>query len=362
MGARICIVKLGALGDVLRTTTLLRGLHEAYPRCHLTWLTSLAAIPLLVPNRLIDRVLAMGLEAVLALTPERFDLVISLDKEPAPTGLAVSLRADRKVGFGRSPYGSLCPLNDESRHCFQMGFDDELKFVRNLKSYPQLVYEMAGLRYARQRYVFEPRPKDAHWARERLAQAASAATFRDAAPLVGLNVGAGPVYHAKCWHPAGFARLAVLLEGIGLRSVLLGGPDDRERMEAVRAATAAPVLSVGCEQDLRQFSGLVSCCDAIVTGDTLAMHLAIALDVPTVVLVGATSAQEIELYDRGELMVADYPCSPCYLSKCDEARRPPGRPHCLEAIAAETVADAVVRVLAKRRGRPSEPEERGRRS
>ncbi|MBI5199796.1 MAG: glycosyltransferase family 9 protein, partial [Nitrospirae bacterium] len=36
MGVRICIIKFGALGDVLRTTPLLYALREKYPQCHIT--------------------------------------------------------------------------------------------------------------------------------------------------------------------------------------------------------------------------------------------------------------------------------------------------------------------------------------
>ena len=39
-GRRILIVKLGALGDVLRTTPLIRGLKDRSPDCEIVWLTS----------------------------------------------------------------------------------------------------------------------------------------------------------------------------------------------------------------------------------------------------------------------------------------------------------------------------------
>ena len=44
--------------------------------------------------------------------------------------------------------------------------------------------------------------------------------------------------------------------------------------------------------------------DAIVTGDTLGMHIAIALGVPAVVLFGSTVPQEVELYDKGAKIMA----------------------------------------------------------
>lgn len=46
MGKRILIVKLAAIGDVLRTTPLLSGLKRAYPQSHITWVVDKEALPL----------------------------------------------------------------------------------------------------------------------------------------------------------------------------------------------------------------------------------------------------------------------------------------------------------------------------
>ncbi len=52
MGKRILIVKLAAIGDVLRTTPLLSGLKRAYPQSHITWVADREALPLLKNNPL----------------------------------------------------------------------------------------------------------------------------------------------------------------------------------------------------------------------------------------------------------------------------------------------------------------------
>ena len=39
MGFKILIIKLGALGDVIRTTSILKGLKEKYPNCKIDWVT-----------------------------------------------------------------------------------------------------------------------------------------------------------------------------------------------------------------------------------------------------------------------------------------------------------------------------------
>ena len=52
-GRRILIIKLGALGDVIRTTPLLHKLNEANPRPEIWWLT---LVPEILPKS-IDRIL-----------------------------------------------------------------------------------------------------------------------------------------------------------------------------------------------------------------------------------------------------------------------------------------------------------------
>src|SRR5262249_21007110 len=96
--------------------------------------------------------------------------------------------------------------------------------------------------------------------------------------------------------------------------------------------------------------GIVANCDLVVTGDTLAMHIAIGLRVPVLVILGPTCHQEIELYGRGAKIISDFPCSPCYLQIC------PLEVTCMDATPASAVFDAAARLLAERSRAP----ERGR--
>ncbi|NNL66246.1 MAG: glycosyltransferase family 9 protein, partial [Myxococcales bacterium] len=76
-----------------------------------------------------------------------------------------------------------------------------------------------------------------------------------------------------------------------------------------------------------------------VCGDTLGMHVAVARQVPVVVIFGSTCPQEVELYGRGERIVPDIACHPCYKQDCDFI------PSCADAVSAETVFAALARVL-----------------
>ena len=57
IGKRILIIKLGALGDVIRTTPLLHRFRTKYPDCHITWLTW---SPEVLPKNQIDEILSLS--------------------------------------------------------------------------------------------------------------------------------------------------------------------------------------------------------------------------------------------------------------------------------------------------------------
>jgi heptosyltransferase-2 len=338
VGARVLIIKLGARGDVLRTTPLLRALKARDPACHVTWVVDPPSVPLLAGNRLIDRLLPFVWEDLLPLFVERFDLLLALDKEPRATALASLVRARTRRGFGLGPEGAPRPLSPESFYAYDLGIDDRLKFVENEKTYQEMIFEIAGLPFEGEEYVFAPSEAERRSARAALRDAGLGSG--DAA--VGLNTGGGRVFTNKGWTVAGFARLSERIEGdLGRRPVLLGGEDEAEKNAAIARASGARAV-VAPLLPMRTFAALLGELDAVVTGDTLGLHLAVALGRPVVALFGSTAAQEIDLYGRGEKVLPRVACAPCYLREC------PVTSTCMDSIAVDDVAAALERVLAVR--------------
>ncbi len=88
-GHRICIIKLGALGDVIRTLCILPELRRRHPHAHVTWVSQDDGCRMLDGHPLIDRLIPFDPLAAMVLRAESFDLVISLDKELQPCALAM---------------------------------------------------------------------------------------------------------------------------------------------------------------------------------------------------------------------------------------------------------------------------------
>ena len=336
MGVRILIVKLAATGDVLRTTPLLPALKRAHPVSHVTWVTRPDTVELLAGLDEIDRVLALDVDALARLPAERFDVVICLDKEPAATGLAARIDAPDKRGFVLGPHGNPIPANADAEYAYRLGLDDDLKFRENRRSYQEIAFEMAGLAWRGEGYrIAVP---DA--ARARASDLWKGLGVADGETLIGFNVGAGDAFAYKSWRVEGWIELARLVhDRLGAKVAVLGGPRDRDRVDAVLAGARTPVLDPGATPSILSFAALLDRCAAVVTGDTLAMHLALALERRVVALFGSTCAQEVELYGRGTKIVPEIACHPCYKRRCDLAYT------CADSVSAESVFAALEGVL-----------------
>jgi len=337
MGKRILIVKLAAIGDVLRTTPLLTGLARAYPRRHVTWVVDREAAPLLKNNPLIDRLLVFDFAALLPLDLEAFDLVIGLEKEPRGAALASKVRAVEKRGFGLGPEGNIFPMNRASEYAFALGLSDELKFHQNQETYPEIIFEVAELDYQKDDYLFFLSPGDEAFGKD----FARRKKLKGSKAIIGLNTGAGGVFANKAWPEERFLQF---IKAFGkdpkVHLLLLGGPGERERNRRILRKAGGTVIDGGCENTLGQFAALVRLCDVVVTADTTALHLAIGLKKKVVALFGPTCPQEIELYGRGVKISSPLSCGPCYRRSCTVS------PNCMEAITAEEVMKKVRELLS----------------
>ena len=75
---KILIIKLDAVGDVLRTTSILKPLKEKYPDCYIEWCTRQNASEIFKNNSLIDEVITIENDAFFRMNAEEYDIVIIL--------------------------------------------------------------------------------------------------------------------------------------------------------------------------------------------------------------------------------------------------------------------------------------------
>ena len=338
--SRILILKTAALGDVLRTTSILPGIAAKYPGTRVTWVTAAAARPLVEHHPHVHAVLdvdARDADAVASLAArlqrERWLRVLSLDDELPLCRLAASVPCDQLSGAFARDDGPRA-YTDDVAPWFDMGLlsrlgktaADRMK-VDNQRSHPEIYAAMLGVAMGQPEL---PLPASAV---ARATDFAAAHALHAGGPVIGLNTGAG-----GRWPSKGLPVEVVVGAVRGLRAallgkvtfLLLGGPEERARNAALAAAIGAlpgrpRLIDAGTDHALLDFAALVDRCDLLLTSDSLALHLAIARRRPIVAFFAPTSAAEIELYGLGEKVASTAPDYCSYRPDADNRTLTPAR-------------------------------------
>lgn len=254
------IIKIGALGDVLRTTPLLHRLRGS-----VVWVTGREAMPLLAGNGRVSRLVAS--DQVCGIKREKFDWVINFDESRSACLLAASVKADRKTGAllknGKTVY---C---EKSAPWFDMSLisrlglreADRLKY-KSRKSYQSFLFEACGFSFKGEEYILP-------------------GSFpENPAGTVAVEMRTGARWPLKKWQ--GYEALINLFKKNNVDFFIL-----KQRKK------------------LRDYISDINHCSVLVSGDTLAMHIALALRKRAVAVFNCTSPWEI--YDYGRLRKIVHP-------------------------------------------------------
>ena len=320
---RVLLIKLGAAGDVVRTTPLLHPLLRDYPHHALTWVSY---YPELVPALVPDRV-RLDTATSLWVRNTTWDLVINLDKDREACALAREAQARRKLGFILGDDGLCRPVDDAPAHAkYLTGLFDDVNQACRL-SYLQEIFAICGYTFAAEEYIVD-RPDPAPQFDLPTGRA-----------VVGLNSGCGERWPSRLWPERYWAELARSLRDDGYAVVLLGGPAEQERN--ARLATETGACYPG-HFDLRTFVGLMDRCDLVVSAVTMAMHLALGLGKKLVLLNNIFNRHEFELYGRGVIVEPQQPCHCFFQPRCTQEQ------FCLETLPPMSVRAAVRSLLETR--------------
>ena len=159
--------------------------------------------------------------------------------------------------------------------------------------------------------------------------------------LLALNAGAS-FGASKLWEPDRFVAVARHFGARGMRPLFLSGPGEVEMVRALAAESDAlaaidPVLPVGMLKPLLARAAL------LVTTDSGPRHVALALGVPVVCMVGPNDRRYTDYaLDRQVVLRKDLPCSPCHRKVC-----PLGHRNCMRWITVEEVVAAVEELLRR---------------
>ncbi len=312
---RVLVIHLEALGAVLRSTSLLTAIRRKYPKSQITWVTKAPAHHLLQGLEL-DRVLGIGPEDLLQLEALQFDVGLVVDKSLVAAGVVKRTTIEKIYGFKVNSSGAIVPANGEAKELWELGLSDQKKFFVNQKSEQQLVHESLAL---------GPYTRDEYQAKFTFMEMSQVAQRRhrwspSGREIIGINTGCSTMLPHKKMSIEGQRKLIqeILADSRfkGMPIVLLGGPEDTERNEAI--GRGLPVYQSPTGSGIRDGLISVGACNLVFTGDSLGMHMAIALKKWVVAWFGPSCQQEIDLYGRGAKILTKAACSPCWKRSCDK--------------------------------------------
>lgn len=298
------MVRLGAVGDVVRTLPAVSSLRAGYPGAHIAWLVEPRAASAVERQPWIDEVVVFdrpGLVAALrrgalpaafrilsglarGLRQRRFELVVDFHSILRSALLVRLSGAPMRVGYAR-PFGrELSWL--QATHTAELSPPRMSRFERNA----------ALVRYL----GVDAPPSPTPFRVERAALARAEAMLGPGPRPAALHPGSSERTAHKRWSAESFGRFArALADARGIRSVVTWGParDERRIAEAVVEASAGAARLAPETPGLDDLAALLSCACLYVGGDTGPMHVASLVGTPVLQLLGPTDPVENAPWD-----------------------------------------------------------------
>jgi len=323
---RILIIKLWALGDLLMATPLVSALQAKYPDIQITWLADNLNAELLEGQPGINviridsgfwrrklrkgRVFAWLQESRYwhrELSRGNFDTVINCHAELWWT--RILCQAPVQVGLFNAAKPSLL----RRLYTYSLAKSET---VHNTDYYLECV-EVLGLTGPFDRHMRYTVLPDAQ--AEASAFLSASAGCDPSLPLMILHPGTSQ--EPKSWLPEHFAAAAAALSS-RFNIVLTGSQKEQALAEKICAllppGTRPPLIAAGKLSGTGSFAALIKQAAAVITGDTLALHLASALETPFVGIYGGSRpGNNSPLFGPQVLLHDDtVPCAPCYKERC----------------------------------------------
>ena len=337
---KFLVIRLSSIGDIVHALPAVSALSETFPQAEITWAIESRYAVLLEDNpcvhqvaqidtlnwrqRLLSaRTLREVVTTIHMLREDRFDAVIDFQGLLKTGLLAWLCRSHRRIGYARwkhrEPGAGFFYTEEVSLHETVHVIEESLALVNRL-----------GARTSKWSFPLPQKGEDENYIEAKLAKIESR-------EFILVSPGGGWI--AKRWSPQNYAALVKRLGAeTNLSLVLTGSPADEA--DIVRILSRA-----SCERahyiptTLGQYLALARRARLFIGGDTGPMHLAAALGVPIVALMGPTDATRNGPFSPEDIALSN-------LGPVNHTRRPKVQKF-LEGISVDEVFVAIGKRLAR---------------
>ncbi len=332
--AHILIVKLAGIGDLLLATPALRALRETYPQARIDLLVTPDSAGLLNGWEVINNIIVLDKYV--------FDSLKQIVKHPqallplkevwstlhAGHYDAVLLFHHLTLRFGRLKHQLLMRATGAK---WRVGLDNGHGWFLNVHvkddgfgakheaEYCMAIVEAVGATIHNKHLELPLSEDERRQAHQLVFGDATADSVPH--PIIALHPGSGGYSTARRWAPERFAQLAdTLFHDVGGQIILMGGPEEVRLHQHIIAMIPSdvPARSLAGKGNIKVAAAVLAQVDLFIGNDAGLMHLAVAVNTPTVAIFGLSNHQAWGPYTadptskRAAVVRLDLPCMPCF--------------------------------------------------
>ncbi len=315
---KILFITLSNIGDVILTLPVLGVLKREFPKADITVMPSKSTKEIFEADEAVSKIIVYNkripllekLQFAFRLRKRGFDLVVDLRHSLFPAIIGSRYHNP----FFKSKYKNLHRVDKHLKELESIGIDInnapfEIPLNRDDKLDANSILNDMGLL-----------PDD---------------------KMVAIAPGAKS--HIKRWHETGFSRLCDKLNReLGIKALLVGDESDREINQKIKAVGLKETYDLTSKTTIRQLTYIFSLCSLVVTNDSAPLHIASALNIPTVAIFGPTDEKKYGPLAKNSVVVRrPLKCSPCEIARCKYNLE------CMKEIKSDEVFDACKSILSR---------------
>ncbi len=285
---KICVFKIGAMGDVLMSTPMVHALRQKFPKARIDYWTGEAAASVLAGNHDLNAAIAFPDNTFLG---KRLDLALRLARQVAAQRYDLMFILDKH--WSLATFGRLCNVP------VRIGFDRDGEGFANTAAIPygprkhEIDYYLDLAYFVGARKIIRPQ-LELTLGKTDLAFAKQFFKQHKLNPKKTIGIAAGGAKNPgqdmviRRWPTERFAAVAKTLAAEGWQILLIGrSPGDDHVLPGMLAAVPNAVNATSTFS-LRQSAALMKQCRALICNDSGPMHFAAAVGTPTISIFGAT--------------------------------------------------------------------------
>lgn len=335
----ILIVKLSAIGDVIHALPVSYALRQKYPTAHITWVVEPTAYEIVKHNPCVDEVILFQKKAFKTfkgfrqnfkpfyklLHRRKYDISIDLQGLFKSMAVVLTANAKKKIGYVDMREGS----NLISKAIKGSNFNGHI-VDRYLDTVKYLGCDTDNIIFP-----LKNTAEEMNYVNNLLMDN----KIDDNTPFIVFAVGTNWVN--KCWSTKNFALLSDLLSKHSIKTVLIGfGKNDEQKaVEISRQNTSNNITNLVGKTSLMQTAALIKKAKAVVGGDTGNLHLAAALNIPAIMLMGPTDPNRNGPYKQmHNVILAGHDCDGCWKRICRK------NIDCLSTITPSQVLEKILKI------------------